>query len=122
MFVPVTISRTNSQNPPAYQGNGIREYPSSILRVQSLPIHRNGQDIAFPGRDYGDYGARVQNIESRIRSLEALVSDIRSKLNNFPSQSAISADYNRRLVKLEEQMQALRDVLVELRNYLASKR
>jgi len=69
-----------------------------------------------------NYSARIQNIENRLGSLESLASQIRSKLENSPSGSAVFGDYNQRLVRLEEQMQALRDVLVELRNYLASKK
>jgi hypothetical protein len=117
------IPVANMQNAFIYQNNSVREYPSSSSRNQARPAEYNShREIPSYDRNAGSYETRIQNIESRLRNLESLASQIRARQDSVPSQNTISDGYNQRLVRLEEQMQALRDVLVELRNYLASKR
>lgn len=109
----------NVQNAVIFIRDNIREYPSNNLReraqVSSIetPQYMSNNSASE---------ARIQNMETRLRNLESLASQIKEKLNNIPTQNSMSDGYNQRLVSLEEQMQALRDVLVELRNYLASKK
>jgi len=113
----------NAQNVNIYQNDGIREYPSSSSITQAPPIRyaRNQEEPTY-NRATDNYGQRIQSIEERLSSLEALAAQIKQKLDNSSNAASTSNDYNQRLVRLEEQMQALRDVLVELRNYLASKK
>ena len=112
-----------TQNAFLYPNNGIREYPSSSSRKQAQPAeHKSNLQASSYDRENGKYEERINAIESRLRNLESLESQIKDRMNNIPRQTAISDGYNQRLVRLEEQMQALRDVLVELRNYLASKK
>ena len=122
-YGPSSISPAYLQNTFIYQSDGIREYPSLSSRNQARPAEPSSRREmpSYDGND-GNYETRIQNIESRLRSLESLASQIKVKLENSPAGSAVSGDYNQRLARLEEQMQALRDVLVELRDYLASRK
>jgi len=118
-----SVTIINAQNVNIFRSRSIREYPSSYTKTQTIPVNNLCyQAMSSYGITTENYSARIQNIENRLGSLESLASQIRSKLENSPSGSAVFGDYNQRLVRLEEQMQALRDVLVELRNYLASKK
>jgi len=109
----------NVQNAVIFIQDNIREYPSNNVRVG---VQAGSLETSqYMGNDAANE-TRIQNMETRLRNLESLASQIKDKLNNIPSQNSISDGNNQRLARLEEQMQALRDVVVELRNYLASKK
>jgi chromosome segregation ATPase len=111
------------QNAFLYRNNGIRQYPSSSSRKQAQPAEYNkNREAPSYDSENGKYEARINAIENRLKNLESLESQIKDRMNNIQSQTAISDGYSQRLARLEEQMQALRDVLVELRNYLAGKK
>lgn len=109
----------NVQNAVIFIKDNIREYPSNNVRVGTQA--GSLETSQYMGNDAANE-TRIQNMDTRLRNLESLASQIKDKLNNVSTQNSISDGYNQRLARLEEQMQALRDVSVELRNYLASKK
>lgn len=117
------VSIINTQNNKSFQRRYIQEYPNRYTTTRNINTsYINTQETTLSDSQKENYETKIKSIENRLSSLESIASQIKLKLENSPAGSAVSGDYNQRLVRLEEQMQALRDVLVELRNYLASKK
>jgi len=96
----------------------IREYRSA----DSSEFIRSFQNYGSLNRNENNYDARLSSIERRIESLENSITEIKNNLENIHIGSFMSDEKYQRLLKVEKDVENLKGLLLEVREYLKTRR